>query len=357
MSHSPKPPFHHSSGPRSAEVVLVGEAFGHEEAKSGYPFVGASGKELSRMLEEAGIERKRCFLTNVFAFQPHANNLDTICGSKKEVGGRDYPLQPLASGKYLQPEYFGELLRLKEELEVVQPNLVIALGSTAMWALCSTAKISAVRGTVTAASLVPGLKVLPTYHPAAVLRNWALRPIVVADLIKSVNEAKFPEIIRPARFIQINPTFEEVIDKTRWILKAASRVAADVETGNKQIKCVGFAWSKSEALVVPFVDLAKPCGSYWPTPTEELLVWSCMGQILEARWIEKVFQNGLYDIQYFARMGFKVYSAIHDTMLKHHSLFPEMPKSLGFIGSTQTNEPAWKLMVRNKGKVEVKRDD
>lgn len=356
MSLPAKPAFHHTSGPRSAKIAFVGEAFGSDEAKSGFPFMGSSGRELTAMLEENEIRRSDCFLTNVFAFQPPSNNVNFLCGLKKEVGGKTYPLQPLATGKYLRPEYFPELLRLKEELEAVRPNVVVALGNVAVWALCSTAKISAVRGTVMEASLVPGLKVLPTYHPSAVLRNWALRPIVLTDLAKAAREARFPEIVRPARFILINPTLQEVKDWTSEALASASRLASDVETGNKQIKCVGFASSVDQAMVVPFVDLSKPDGSYWPSTQDELDAWNCVGALLEARHIEKIFQNGLYDIQYFARMGFRVWNAVHDTMLLHHSLFPEMPKSLAFIGSTQTDEPAWKLMMRTRTK-EVKRDE
>jgi hypothetical protein len=55
-------------------------------------------------------------------------------------------------------------------------------------------------------------------------------------------------------------------------------------------------------------------------------------------------------------MGFQINNMLHDTMLLHHSLFPEMLKGLGFLGSVYTNEQSWKLMSRPKTDTE-KRDE
>jgi len=56
------------------------------------------------------------------------------------------------------------------------------------------------------------------------------------------------------------------------------------------------------------------------------------------------YQNGLYDLQYILRMGLRPANCQADTMLLHHSLFPELQKGLGFLGSIYTNEASWKLM-------------
>ncbi len=65
----------------------------------------------------------------------------------------------------------------------------------------------------------------------------------------------------------------------------------------------------------------------------------------------KVFQNGMYDMQYLWSMGLTVVNPRHDTMLLHHSLVPEMLKGLGFLGSIYTSEPAWKLMRHDETNV------
>ena len=142
-----------------------------------------------------------------------------------------------------------ELDRLREELNQVAPNLIIALGSTACWALLSTNGIGALRGTVATSTLVPA-KVLPTYHPAAVLRNWAWRPIAIADLIKAKRESAFPEIKRPERFILVNPTIAEC---EQWVAQnLKSECACDIETKFGMIEMIGFSASPTHAMVIPF---------------------------------------------------------------------------------------------------------
>ena len=215
------------------------------------PFVGYSGQELTRILKDAGIERRECFLTNVFNFRPPDNDLANICGSKKTVGEK-YPYTSISQGKYILPEYLFEVKRLRDELKEVSPNIVIAMGNTACWALLSSAKIGQIRGVTAPCTLVPGLKVLPTYHPAAIMRNWAWRPIVVADLMKAKKEAESPVITRPKRWVLIDPTLSEI---EKWIkerAESAQALAVDIETRGGQISCIGFASSRSQALVIPF---------------------------------------------------------------------------------------------------------
>ena len=161
MSYSPTLPFAHSSGPKDAKIAIVGEAWGEQEALIGKPFQGYSGQELTRMLQEAGLSRRDCFLTNVLALRPPNNDLAALCCNKTSCG-EGYALPHLGKiGQYLKPEYLPELDRLRDELTSVAPNLIIALGSTACWALLSTNGIGALRGTVATSTLVPH-KVLPT---------------------------------------------------------------------------------------------------------------------------------------------------------------------------------------------------
>jgi len=347
-------PFAHSSGPRDAKIALVGEAFGEQEDLVGRPFIGSSGQELTRILKEAGIAREECFLTNVLPLRPPSNNLDFLCGPKKTVG-KDYTLAPLKQGKYLLPEYLPNVQRLKQELELVNPNLVVALGNTSCWALMGQAKIGALRGSVAYGTLCPSLKILPTYHPAAILYNWSQRPVMIADLIKAEREMKFPEVVRPERWVLIDPTFQEIHDWIKAHLLSADEIGVDVETGGGMIKCIGFAPNPEHAMVIPFLDRSKPDGHYWPTQGDEIAAWEIVRHILEDLPCKKVFQNGLYDLQYIIPMGIFPKDCTEDTMLLHHSLFPEMQKGLGFLGSVYTNEASWKLMRENKE--ELKRDE
>lgn len=294
-------------------------------------------------------------MTNVLALRPPGNKLPALCISKKELP-HGYDLPPIARSEYLRPEYLPEIQRLLDEIASIRPNVVIGLGNTACWALLRATNIGSIRGAVTQSEVAGGVKVLPTFHPASVLYQWSQRPIVCQDLMKAHREAQFPEIRRPRREILVSPTLAQV---DAWVghtlTKPPAALACDCETAFGQIKCIGFARSRSEALVVPFVDEARPGWSYWPDAASESMAWALCKRLLESP-IPKVFQNGLYDYQYILPLGIKPQALIEDTMLLHHSLFPELPKGLGFLGSIYTGETSWKLMRRHKVDTE-KRDE
>ncbi len=308
------------------------------------------------MLADAGVARKDCFITNVFAFQPPDNKLDSLqIGTleAKKIGAN--AKSPMSKGHYLHPEFWPELERLKHELLAVRPNVIVALGGTALWALTGLAGISAVRGTALLGPnncCAPGLKIIPTYHPASVLRQWDQRVIVIADFIKAWKESSFPEIRRPERAITIDPTLEEI--KT-FASKPHRFLSVDIETARGQITCIGFAPSITESLVIPFVDFRRESRSYWPNQWQEEQAWKFVGDLLSSP-AEKVFQNGLYDLQWLANMGLSPRNCLHDTMLLHWSIYSEMQKSLGFLGSIHLSEIPWKTLRKHKTEME-KRDE
>jgi uracil-DNA glycosylase len=197
-------------------------------------------------------------------------------------------------------------------------------------------------------------KFLPTYHPAAIFRAWHWRPIVLADLLKAQRERHSARLTRPSRSLLICPSIAEVEGWTRDALRSARLLAPDIETLKGQIRCIGFARSREDVLVIPFIARLTG-GSYWASEHEELRAWRCVRALLESE-IPKVFQNGLFDLQYLAPFA-RPRNCRHDTMLLHHALFPEMQKGLGFLGSVYTNEQSWKLLRRHKGEEELKKDE
>ncbi len=139
-------------GPRAADIVLVGEQPGDKEDLAARPFVGPAGRLLDQCLEEAGVDRDRCYVTNAvkhFKYQMRG---------KKRLHAR-----PNA----------GEVQRcawwLGAELELLKPKLVVALGATAVSSLLgSKVKVMRDRGRILHP---PGkLDVLVTIHPSALLR-------------------------------------------------------------------------------------------------------------------------------------------------------------------------------------------
>jgi uracil-DNA glycosylase len=376
-------------------MLLVGEAWGEKESEARRPFVGSSGKELFLMLgealgegkpspdlyqeavshfrygngwigaREAWLQQAHIGMTNVLALRPPDNKLDYLCCKKTELPekGKNYARPALGQGKYLQPSYFGEIDRLWTEIGNTRPNLIVALGNTASWGVINNSGIGGIRGTITeyksaVRTEVRG-KCLPTYHPAGVMRNWSWRTIVVADLMKAWRESATSALVRPTRDIIMTPTIDEITSWTsRFLANSQSLLSVDIETKSGQITCIGFGSGRSMALVIPFGVVSRSeTGSYWSSPLDEERAWELVSRLL-ASPNPKVFQNGVYDLQYLTRIGLTVNNCLHDTMLMHHSIFPEMQKGLGFLGSIYTNEPAWKLMRKHKGnEVGVKADE
>lgn len=333
------------------KIAIVGEAWSEEEERQRMPFVGVSGYTLDRILEDAGIRRADCFLTNCFNLRPPGgNDIDNLCGPKAlSIPGRP----ALKAGKYIRAEFANELVRLENELRELRPNLIIALGGTASWALLGDSRIFKIRGAIAASSWG---KVLPTYHPAAILREWSLRPITVLDLRKAAREAEYPEIRRPQREVWIEPTLDHMELFFDAHLAKAEKIAFDIETAGDQITCIGFAPSPKLALVVPFVDPRRNGASYWPSAVEERAAWKFVARVL-ATPARKITQNGLYDVHFlWRRYGIVVNNWAEDTMLLHHALMIESQKGLDFLGSIYTDEASWKLM-RSKGKGTIKKDE
>ena len=337
------------------QIAIVGEAWGVEEEKTKTPFSGAAGYELTKMLDEAGLHRADIFFTNVFNLHPPGNRIEALCGGK-ETAIAGYPA--LTKGRFVRAEFIPELERLANELESVNPNIIIALGNTAMWALLGKTAISKYRGTTELSThTATGYKVLPTFHPSYIIRgSWDQRPVAILDLMKAKRESEFPEIRRPKREIWIEPTLEDLETfHDRYITRDIT-LSVDIETTGNAITCIGFAPSPQVSLVIPFYDTRRKTRSYWHTADSESRAWQFVRRVLEHGSPRKLFQNGLYDIAFLWRAyGIKVMGASEDTMLLHHALQPESLKGLGFLGSVYSDEGSWKHM-REKIQT-IKRDD
>ncbi len=139
-------------GPRTAKVVFVGEQPGDKEDLAGHPFVGPAGRVLDEALAEAGIDRKRVFVTNAvkhFKWRP---------SGKRRLHERP-------NG----PEIAACRMWLELELQLVKPDIVVALGATAAQALLGPAfRVTRDRGKVVSSPLAP--RVVATVHPSSILR-------------------------------------------------------------------------------------------------------------------------------------------------------------------------------------------
>jgi uracil-DNA glycosylase len=139
-------------GNQNAELMLVGEAPGAEEDRTGQPFVGRAGKLLDLLLSTVGFSRESIYICNVLKCRPPGNR-------------NPAPEEIEACSPYL-----------RRQVELVKPRAILAVGGFAAQTLLgSTLPIGRLRGTV---HDFEGVPLVPSYHPAALLRNpvW-VRPV------------------------------------------------------------------------------------------------------------------------------------------------------------------------------------
>src|SRR6476660_1974273 len=144
-------------GDADAGIMFVGEGPGFYEDKQGRPFVGAAGKFLDQLLASIGLDRKKVFITNIVKHRP-PNNRDP------------QPDEIEACSKYLE-----------EQIEVIEPKVIVTLGRHSMQRYFPGESISRVHGQPRRKD---GQIVVPMYHPAAALHQQSLRNVIEADFRK-----------------------------------------------------------------------------------------------------------------------------------------------------------------------------
>lgn len=306
-------------GPKNASIILVGEAPGANEVIQKRPFVGAAGRFLEVCLEKAGAKRKECYITNVVKIRPPANDINRL----PELG---------TTVKDWIPSF-------KEELKsLTNPKVLIALGDTALNALCPGLKVTKWRGSVIECDWLPGVKVVPAYHPARVLvREYKTHPAFIHDLARAVHIAHYgwKELNRSAH---IKPTFFEALDYIRRC-QSAEAFAWDLETFGAQVACIGLALSETDSMCIPFKN---GFANYWPADQEEAL-WRELGLMFSSP-ARKFVHNGIGFDHEFIREAFGAQPAppVFDTYLAHALANPEMPHRLDFLTSMYTDLPYYK---------------
>lgn len=331
----------HGNGPVPARIMIVGEAWGAEEERTGQPFQGASGQELNRMLHEAGILRSECYVTNLVNARPANNDISTwIPLKKKEITSKHVPLRD----KMVMPIVVEGYESLKVEIRTVQPNVIIALGNTALWALTGHWGILRWRGSLLKLSYEPAAlhyldapspKVIPSIHPAAILREWSLRPAALNDLRRVKDHCTSREYNPPKWSFIIRPSFTtvmEILNDLHQRLESESIwIDFDLETARNHITCASVSWSRLDALCIPFTSSTSQQG-YWSLEEESAIIWA-LRSVLTYRHVKVRGQNLLYDAQYTYRHWHFIPLVAQDTMISHHSMFSGMRKSLDFQAS------------------------
>lgn len=319
-------------GPANAKIALVGRAPGYEEDQKGLPFLGPAGKLLNKLLSEAGVERDSLYLTNVIKNRPPGNDV-------KRVAETGITLE-------------ASITHLRHELEVLNPNIIIALGNLPLEALTGKKGISKYRGSVLLANF-GNFKVIPTIHPDALLFNSDKtesgseipEQVVVADLMKALRESHSRELTTIPRKLEIIKSAHQLnafIESYRGI----NEVSIDIETNKGIPICVALAFTPSHAASIPLLSIPGKDGGIVLTQTELIAIYQLLYGFFNRKDIHFIGQNFKFDHEKLVNIS-RLIEPIEgklaaDTSLMMGVVYTEFKKNLAFLASLFTNEPYWK---------------
>jgi DNA polymerase len=157
-----------------AQLMFVGEAPGADEDEQGEPFVGRAGQLLTKIIQATGLERKDVYIANILKCRP------------------DTPGQSAGNRPPTPEERATCIPYLQEQIDLIQPKAIVALGATAVEGLLGkTLGITKLRGHW---QTYRGTPLMPTYHPAYLLRNQAMseKRKVWEDILQVMEKLEMP---------------------------------------------------------------------------------------------------------------------------------------------------------------------
>jgi DNA polymerase-1 len=290
--------------------MVIGEAPGFREDQIGKPFAGKAGQLLDSLLTEVGLPRESIYITNTNRCRPPDNRTPT----RTEIKAC---------------HTFTE-----QELAIVKPQYLLLLGNVALQGITGKSGIMKKRGAIME---VGPYKVMPTLHPAAILRNPAWAPLLKADLqalsraVKGENE----ELVTKTQLIRNSRSLAKFL---RLVEGVDTPIAFDLETwgpgekgglrpwapGGKVLTC-SFTWEAGKSYVVAIEHPAVE----WDIPIER--VFSSLQVAFGTK--KMVGHNAKFDMSWMRAKGVKL-TASFDTHLAAHLLDENRPNGLKSLSRT-----------------------
>jgi len=330
MKHTYVPP----RGPKDATLAICGEQPGVQEIRWNppTPFVGPAGKGQDSCMQIAGLIRRECYLTNVI------KDLDAPISHYINIG---------SYGKYtISEDGWTYINELKRELEAL-PNLnvVVAYGNIPLIALTNRVGITKWRGSILESTLIPGLKIVPTFHPATFIPpkfNFMNKPLICFDLKRAKHESQFHELRREERNVKIKPSYNESVALLKNAYEQGLRgttLDIDIEVINEELDCIAFATNPNNAFCVPF---RCSQGDYFNVE-QEYEIMLLITAIMQEERISKRGANFIFDCQFLLhKYGMRPLGEIHCTQIAQKISFPDFRAGLDFVTSMHTDIPYYK---------------
>lgn len=313
-------------GDPTQKIMLVGEAPGGNEERTGEVFSGRAGQLLDLKLRAAGLDPAGIYVTNVVKCRPPDNRTPERVEWK-------------ACRQYLE-----------QELRTVQPSHLLILGNVALQSVTGKSGITKKRGVKldTKDPLLARTTVMATVHPAYVLRNPGQDPVFSDDI------RRFARSIRgDFQVVEVRKRYVTTAEGLRALrrsilaLPSGTALAYDVENRYRpwdkdwSIQMLGVSWDGHNSYVVPLHHPQSPFEKSW------LKVLKYLKPALEREDLKLIAQNGKHDNVQLAGASIFVRHKF-DIMLAAHLLDENRPKNLGFLSQSVLGADEYKGMVELK---------
>ena len=315
------------TGSPSSKIAIIAEYPGETEIMLKQPLIGQSGRLLWEKLGSIGVKREQCYITNVVK---DAVTVKVVDGTRE---------RQLAS-KEDMAKWQSVLMRELSQLSNVE--YILLLGNAALEAVTGHKGVNKWRGSVLDFSCGMGFarngKVLISYNPSYMMRDPTVEVHFTIDMKRFKRLLNGTYKPHPINEI-INPTKRQAIDYMRMLRADKKPVSFDIETIANETACIGFANQAHEGMCINFRTFESTSKL---DMHDEVIVRQEMAELFADPSLTFVAQNGNFD-SYWLRFKDRFKTTVHyDTLLAHHTLYPNMPHSLAFLTTYYTEHPYYK---------------
>lgn len=314
--------------PKQFNGILLLDSFpGPKEIEKGVPFMSYQGNELRKLLKNCGIDLSQCARAYAYPYREIVPFTVTKAAALKDPDNYSE-----RNGVYHLVDLNLWAVKLKKQIEALKPDVIISFGNIALFQLQAELSCENYRGSLMSAH---GVKHIPTLSMNRVLAQYETRLFVGHDIGKAVKYLDKPWPSRQYNFIT-NPSYEEALKHLDFLLGLAEKgahIAVDIETRyHRYITCIGFAWSKDDALCIPLI-YAKDTGFPY-TIDQEVEIVSKIKEVLSHDKVRISGQNYHYDAQFLAfHWGLKSRIWLDTLVTQHVFLAGDLKKDLGTLSS------------------------
>lgn len=304
-------------GPVPAKVMVVGEAPGLTEDRTGIPFQGKAGKLFDSILKELKVKREDLYITNAVKCHPPGNRTP----EKSEVKAC--------------------LSYLEEEIEFVKPEVIVTMGNTALQAVTGHSGIGKYRGNE-CTSKYGGILTVPTYHPAAVLRTPKYMTPFKADLYKALCGNKSQKFTPVIHYAMTKESLRELLKHLEQASKIEFNIACtDLETTTfdywrpeTKVMCMGICADDIHCWAVPLEHPQSP----WRGQTQKILNYLRPYLERKLKWTNN---NWKYDKKWFRKKYSIEVNYGPDPMLMGYASDENCPHDLKYQAAVNCDAPEY----------------